>query len=91
MKNKGTFATVFSFAERCRGKMILSVTFAVLSVTGGLLPYLGIYKIILFSLKELLRLKILFRGSYCVSQVMLQSCFFTVSPPAYPYLRLPYP
>lgn len=48
MKNKGTFATVFSFAERCRGKMILSVTFAVLSVTGGLLPYLGIYKIILF-------------------------------------------
>ena len=28
--------------------MILSVTFAVLSVTGGLLPYLGIYKIILF-------------------------------------------
>ncbi len=28
--------------------MILSVTFALLSVTGGLLPYLGIYKIILF-------------------------------------------
>lgn len=47
MKKKGTFATVFSFAEQCRGKMILSVLFAVLSVTGGLLPYLGVYQIIL--------------------------------------------
>ncbi len=47
MKNKGTFPTIFSFADQCRGKMILSVFFAVLSVGGGLIPYLGVYQIIL--------------------------------------------
>lgn len=47
MKKKGTFASIFSFADECRGRMILSVIFAIVSVAGGLIPYLGIYKIIL--------------------------------------------
>jgi len=47
MKKKGTFASVLSFAGECRGKMILSVLFAVISVAGGLVPYLGVYEIIL--------------------------------------------
>lgn len=46
---KGTFQTVFSFAGQCRWKMIFSVLFAVCSVAGGLLPYLGVYRIILIS------------------------------------------
>jgi ATP-binding cassette subfamily B protein IrtA len=45
-KKKGTFASVLSFAGECRGKMILSVFFAVISVAGGLVPYLGVYEII---------------------------------------------
>ena len=44
---KGTFQTVFSFAGQCRWKMIFAVLFAVCSVAGGLLPYLGVYRIIL--------------------------------------------
>lgn len=47
MKKKGTFASIFSFADECRGRMILSVIFAIVSVAGGLIPYLGVYKIIL--------------------------------------------
>lgn len=60
MKKKGTFATVFSFAEQCQSKMVLSVLFAILSVTGGLLPYLGIYKIIL----------IFFEGTPAIENIM---------------------
>lgn len=44
---KGTFQTVFSFAGQCRWKMLLAVLLAVCSVAGGLLPYLGVYRIIL--------------------------------------------
>lgn len=47
MKKEGTFASIFSFADECRGRMILSVIFASVSVAGGLIPYLGVYKIIL--------------------------------------------
>lgn len=60
MKKKGTFATVFSFADQCRSKMVLSVLFAILSVTGGLLPYLGIYKMIL----------IFFEGTPAIENIM---------------------
>ena len=59
-RKKGTFASVFSFAEQCRWKMILSVFFAVCSVAGGLLPYLGVYRIIL----------LFFAGSPQLAQIM---------------------
>lgn len=47
MKKRGTFASVLYFADECRGKILLSVLFAVIGVAGGLVPYLGVYQIIL--------------------------------------------
>lgn len=47
MKKKGTFSVVFSFADQCRGKMLASVLLAVVGVAGGLLPYIGVYGIIM--------------------------------------------
>ena len=46
-QKKGTFASVLSFAGQYRWKMIVSVVLAICSVAGGLLPYLGVYRIIL--------------------------------------------
>lgn len=46
-RKRGTFSSVLTFAGQCRWKMLLSVLFAILSVAGGLLPYLGVYRIIL--------------------------------------------
>ena len=46
-QKKGTFASVLSFAGQCRWKMALSILLAICSVAGGLLPYLGVYRIIL--------------------------------------------
>ncbi len=57
---KGTFQTVFSFAGQCRWKMVFSVLFAVCSVAGGLLPYLGVYRIIL----------IFFEGEPTMAEIM---------------------
>lgn len=47
MKHKSWLRTVLSFAAPCRGKLTLSVLFAIISVGGGLVPYLAIYQIIM--------------------------------------------
>ena len=46
-QKRGTFSSVLAFAGQCRWKMIFSVLFAVISVAAGMLPYLGVYQIIL--------------------------------------------
>lgn len=38
--------TVFRFAATCKGKMIAAVALEILSVAGGLVPYVGVYQII---------------------------------------------
>lgn len=60
MKQRGTFRTIYDFARPCRGKMLLSVLCAVISVAGGLIPYLGAYRIIL----------LFFNGSRAVSDIL---------------------
>lgn len=47
MKQQGTLKTVFSFAGETRGKMILSVIFAIVSAFAGIIPYICAYKIII--------------------------------------------
>ncbi len=47
MNEQGTFRTVYRFAQECRGKLLLSILCAILSVAGGLVPYWGVYRIIL--------------------------------------------
>lgn len=41
------FKTLLSFASPCKGKMILSVICAMLSVAGGFIPYFSVYRILL--------------------------------------------
>ncbi|WP_312200324.1 ABC transporter ATP-binding protein [Anaerospora hongkongensis] len=50
MQTKHWLGTVFSFAAECRGKMAAAVLCAIVSVAGGLLPYIGVYQIILLFL-----------------------------------------
>ncbi|QOX64890.1 ABC transporter ATP-binding protein [Anoxybacterium hadale] len=46
-EQRGTFRTIIQFAQDCKLKFILSVVFAVISVAGGLVPYVGVYQMIL--------------------------------------------
>lgn len=45
-------ATLLSFASRCKGKMVLSVLCAVISVIGGFIPYYAVYKILLLFIEQ---------------------------------------
>ena len=46
MKQKSWISIVFSFASQCRGKIVLSVLCAIISVIAGLVPYWSVYQII---------------------------------------------
>lgn len=46
MKKKNWFGLVLSFAAPCKGKLILSTCFQIISVASGLIPYLSVYRII---------------------------------------------
>ena len=74
-KKKGTFASIFSFAGQAKGKMAASLLCAVISVAGGLLPSLGVYRIILIffdgdpSMEQILPWIALCAGGYVVKQL----------------------
>ena len=46
MKKQSWVESIFSFATECRGKLVLSVLCAVISVTAGIVPYWCVYQII---------------------------------------------
>ena len=46
MKQKSWISIVFSFASQCKGKIVLSVLCAIVSVVMGLMPYWSVYRII---------------------------------------------
>ena len=46
MKQKSWISIVFSFASQCRGKIVLSVLCAIISVAAGLIPYWSVYQVI---------------------------------------------
>ena len=46
MKKRSWISIVFSFASQCKGKIILSVICALVSVASGLIPYWSVYHII---------------------------------------------
>ncbi len=52
MKRQYWIKTLLSFAFACKGKMLLSVLFALCSVAGGFVPYYGIYRILRMFIEE---------------------------------------
>ena len=52
MKQESWLKTLLSFASPCKGKMVLSVLCAVISVIGGFVPYLGIYEVLRMFIDE---------------------------------------
>lgn len=52
MQKESWIKTLLSFASDCKGKMAASVFFAVVSVAGGFVPYLGVYQILRMFIDE---------------------------------------
>ncbi|MDF2987537.1 MAG: hypothetical protein K0R50_3047 [Eubacterium sp.] len=82
MKNKqpGTFATIYHYARECRVKMLLSVLCALVSVTGGLIPYWGVYRILLLFFDKVPEVKdILFWTGICAGGYVIKLLFYGIS------------
>lgn len=80
MKNNGTFGTVYHFARECKGKMLCSILCAIISVAGGLLPYWGVYKMILlfFGGRPEVGSVLLWTG-VCVGGYVIKLLFYGIS------------
>jgi ATP-binding cassette subfamily B protein IrtA len=80
MKSKNWLATVLSFAAECKLKITFSVLFACLSVGGGIVPYIGVYQILIlfFNGKPTVD-KILFWSEICFLGYMAKFVFYAIS------------
>ncbi|MDC7124814.1 MAG: ABC transporter ATP-binding protein [Spirochaetales bacterium] len=80
MKKKNWIRVVLDFAANCRGKMIVSVICAVISVFGGIVPYFAVYNIIkLFIEGDPTTSNIVFWGLIALAGYAVKQLFFLVS------------
>lgn len=80
MKEKNWLGTVLTFASECRVKMILSVICAIISVAGGIVPYIGVYQIIVSFFDGSQTIKsILFWSGICLAGYVVKLSFYAIS------------
>jgi len=80
MKENNWLVTVFSFTTECRLKMILAVIFAIISVAGGIVPYIGVYQIIILFFDGQQTVKsILFWSAVCLAGHIIKLVFYALS------------
>ena len=80
MKKESWVKTLLSFASPCKGKMILSVICATVSVVGGFIPYLGVYQILrLFMEEQALWSEVVFWGGICLAGYVVKVLFYGIS------------
>lgn len=80
MKQKNWLSILLSFAAPCRGKMILSVLCAAVSVAGGFVPYLGVYEILrLFMERTACWQDVLFWSGVCLAGYLVKIIFYGIS------------
>lgn len=80
MTERNWLSTVLSFAAECRLNMTLSVICACLSVAGGIVPYVGVYQIILlfFTGKQTVD-SLLFWTAICLAGYLVKLIFYAIS------------
>lgn len=80
MQTKHWLKTVFSFAAECRWKMTASVLCAIVSVAGGLLPYIGVYQIIILFLNgRPTAAAVWFWATVCLAGHVIKLLFYALS------------
>lgn len=80
MKEETWLKTLLSFAGPCKGKMVLSVLCAIVSVAGGFVPYLGVYEILrLFIAGTVTRSSLLLWAGVCLGGYGGKVAFYAFS------------
>lgn len=80
MKKRNTLSIILSLAYSCKYKMILSVIFAVISVAGGIVPYVAVSKIIesFFENNQSIE-KVLYWSGICLAGYITAVVFHCIS------------
>ena len=80
MKQRSWLAILLSFAGPCRGKLVLSVICAIISVVGGFVPYLGVYEILrLFIHQSASGTELLRWAGVCLAGYTVKVAFYAFS------------
>ncbi len=80
MKKKSWFSSLLSFAAYCKGKILASVIFSVISVTAGLIPYLSVYKILEAFIQNRIDTETIFTWSgIAAGAYLIKTLFFGIS------------
>lgn len=79
--NEDTFLkSILSYAKPCKGKLILSILCALLSVVGGIVPFIVAYQIISMFFNNTATVeKIIFWGGICVIGFLIKIAFHALS------------
>lgn len=79
-KEKKCLNILLSFATICKGKMILAIFFAIISVFGGIIPYLGVYSLIQLAIYDNLTVSnLLFWIIVCAGGYTIQIFCYAIS------------
>ncbi|NFA42936.1 ABC transporter ATP-binding protein [Clostridium botulinum] len=80
MKEVNWLILVLKFAKQCRVKMIFSVVCAIISVSGGIIPYIGVYNIIILFIEKTPKInEILFWIGICIIGHVIKLLFNAIS------------
>ena len=80
MKEKGLLGSIFTYAKPCKGKLTLSVLCALISVGGGIIPFVAAYHIIVMFLNETATVgEIIHWGIVCVVGFLIKVIFHAIS------------
>lgn len=80
MKGKGVFGSILTYAGPCKGKLTLSVLCALISVGGGIIPFIAAYRIIImFFDSSATAEKIIDWGIICVTGFLIKVIFHATS------------
>ena len=80
VKQRSWLAILLSFAGPCRGKLVLSVICAIISVVGGFVPYLGVYEILrLFIHQSASGTELLRWAGVCLAGYTVKVAFYAFS------------
>ncbi|MBS3977121.1 MAG: ABC transporter ATP-binding protein [Syntrophomonadaceae bacterium] len=80
VRGNNWIGTLFIFAARCKGKMLLSVICAIISVAAGIVPYFGVYKIISMFIEGVPAIgPLLFWSAVCLTGYLLKLLFHGIS------------
>ena len=80
MKDKGMLGSIFSYAKPCKGKLTLSVICALISVAGGIIPFVAAYRIIIMFFDNSVTAEdIFFWGGICIAGFIVKVLFHAIS------------